>query len=110
MKWKCSVCNFIYEGENPPDQCPKCGTSGDKYVQISEDELKVMERSRHTNALHVELLDTLPRLLEIADEGIEDNLDPRCVTLFKRLREEAAFLLASTKAELEGHMKKGKWG
>ena len=110
MKWKCGVCNFIWEGDSPPEKCPKCGAPAEKYTQLSEDESKLVERSRVTNALHVELLDIFPRLLEIAEEGIEDDLDPRCVTLFKRLQSDAEFLMASTKAELEGHMKKGKWG
>lgn len=110
MQWKCGVCNLIWKGDNPPDKCPKCGTPGDKYSKLSAEDWNIVERSRFTNALHVELMDILPRLLELAEEGIEDDLDPRCVTLFKRLQEEASFLLASAKAELEGHMKKGKWG
>jgi rubrerythrin len=24
-QWKCTVCGYIYEGKNPPDQCPVCG-------------------------------------------------------------------------------------
>ncbi len=110
MKWKCSVCNLIWKGDNPPNKCPKCGVPGDNYAELSHEAWQLVERSRATNALHVELLDILPRLLEIADEGIKDNLDPRCVVLFNRLKENGLFLLASTKAELEGHMKKGKWG
>ncbi len=110
QNWKCSVCNLIREGEEPPKKCPKCGADGEKYVALSEEEKEMVARSRVTNDLHVELMEILPRLLEIAEEGIEDNLDPRCVTLFKKLQEDAEFLLASTKAEVEGHMKKGKWG
>jgi hypothetical protein len=110
MVWKCGVCNFIWEGDSPPETCPKCGAAASSYSQLSEEEVKLVERSRLTNALHIELLDILPRLLEIAEEGIEDDLDPRCTTLFKRLQSEARFLTASAKAELEGHVKKGKWG
>jgi rubredoxin len=110
MTWKCSVCNFIWEGDSPPEKCPKCGAPASSYNQLKEDEVRLIERSRFTNELHIELLDILPRLLEIAEEGIEDNLDPRCTALFQRLKSDATFLMASTKAELEGHMKKGKWG
>lgn len=110
MKWKCSVCNFIWEGEKPPEKCPKCSSPGDEYVELSNEAQELVKRSRFTNSLHVELLDILPRLLEIAEGGIEDHLDPRCVTLFEKLQKEALFFLASAKAELEGHMKKGKWG
>ena len=24
-KWVCSVCGYVYEGENPPAECPVCG-------------------------------------------------------------------------------------
>ncbi|MBS3977468.1 MAG: rubredoxin [Syntrophomonadaceae bacterium] len=110
MAWKCGVCNFIWEGDSPPVNCPKCGAPAEKFVQLSHDEKALIERSRKSNSLHIELLAVLPRLLEIAEEGIKDDLDPRCVTLFKRLQSEARFLTASAKAELEGHMKKNKWG
>ncbi len=110
MEWKCSVCNLIWDGEKPPEKCPKCSSPGDKYFELSEEAQDLIKRSRFTNALYMELLDTLPRLIEMADDGIEDNLDPRCVTLFKKLQEDALFILASAKAEVEGHMKKGKWG
>jgi ferredoxin hydrogenase len=23
-RWKCSVCGYIHEGNNPPDTCPVC--------------------------------------------------------------------------------------
>lgn len=25
IKWKCSVCGYIHEGTEPPQQCPSCG-------------------------------------------------------------------------------------
>ena len=24
MKWVCSVCGYVYEGEKAPEQCPVC--------------------------------------------------------------------------------------
>ena len=24
MKWVCSVCGYVYEGEHPPEKCPVC--------------------------------------------------------------------------------------
>ena len=23
-KWVCTVCGYVHEGEQPPEQCPKC--------------------------------------------------------------------------------------
>ncbi len=30
-KWVCSVCGYIYEGENPPEECPVCHVGADKF-------------------------------------------------------------------------------
>ena len=24
-KWVCTVCGYVWEGENPPEKCPQCG-------------------------------------------------------------------------------------
>ena len=32
-KWVCSVCGYVYEGENPPEKCPQCGVPGSKFVE-----------------------------------------------------------------------------
>ena len=31
-KWVCSVCGYVYEGENPPAQCPVCKVPAEKFV------------------------------------------------------------------------------
>ena len=37
-KWKCSVCGYVYEGEELPEgfTCPLCKQSADKFVKIEE--------------------------------------------------------------------------
>ncbi|MCR4869318.1 MAG: NADH peroxidase [Lachnospiraceae bacterium] len=32
-KWVCSVCGYVAEGEQPPEQCPVCKVSADKFVK-----------------------------------------------------------------------------
>ena len=32
-KWICSVCGYVYEGENPPEKCPQCGVPGSKFTE-----------------------------------------------------------------------------
>ncbi len=39
-KWQCSVCQYIHEGEEPPDKCPICGADKDKFVRISQQDLQ----------------------------------------------------------------------
>jgi len=33
-KWKCTVCGYIHEGEEPPEKCPICGADRSKFVEI----------------------------------------------------------------------------
>jgi rubredoxin len=110
MHWKCSVCNFIWDGDAPPEKCPKCGAPAEKYAELTPEQWGLVERSRHTNAIHVKLLTILPELQKMARDGIADNLDARCVAAFERLLSDATFLEKSILAELNGHMMRGKWG
>lgn len=32
--WQCIVCKFIHKNGTPPDKCPVCGVSGEKFVEI----------------------------------------------------------------------------
>ena len=35
-KWVCSVCGYIYEGENPPEFCPQCKVPAEKFNKMEE--------------------------------------------------------------------------
>ena len=37
MKYVCPVCGYVYEGDNPPAECPVCHVPGEKFVAQSED-------------------------------------------------------------------------
>ena len=108
--WKCQVCGLIVEGVEPPEKCPRCGAPKEQFKQLSDQEAELVTRSRKTNYLHMEALTLLRRLLEIAEEGIRDNLDPACVKIFSEEKEFAQLTIQKIMAELEAHMKKGKWG
>lgn len=32
--WKCGVCGYVCQGETPPEQCPLCSASADKFKEI----------------------------------------------------------------------------
>jgi rubrerythrin len=32
-KFVCSICGYVYEGENPPEKCPQCGAPASKFVE-----------------------------------------------------------------------------
>ena len=31
-KWVCTVCGYVYEGENAPEKCPQCGVPASKFM------------------------------------------------------------------------------
>jgi len=33
MKWTCSVCGYVFEGEQPPTNCPQCKVPAEKFVK-----------------------------------------------------------------------------
>ena len=33
-RWKCTVCNYIHEGPEPPDQCPVCGADKGRFIRL----------------------------------------------------------------------------
>ena len=35
-KFRCLVCGYVYEGENPPAECPVCHAKAEKFVEIKE--------------------------------------------------------------------------
>jgi len=108
--WKCQVCGLVVEGASPPDKCPKCGAPKEQFKQLTDQESQLIVRSRKSNYLHMKALTLLQELLKVAEEGIQDNLDPACVKIFTEEKEFALLTTQKIMAELETHMKKGKWG
>jgi rubrerythrin len=33
-KWKCGVCGYIHQGDEPPDHCPICGAPKEKFIEL----------------------------------------------------------------------------
>ncbi|HDL19303.1 MAG TPA: rubredoxin [Bacteroidetes bacterium] len=109
-KWRCEVCGYIHDGDEAPDFCPKCGAKKEKFTAMEENVANLVERSRFTNSLHMELYSIMQQVVELCEDGIEDNLDPACVSVFTKAKQAATETMQAVKAELQGHMKKGKWG
>ena len=57
----------------------------------------------------MEIAELAMKIANLAREGIEINLDPPCVALFQKAVQEAWTIKQRSKAELAGHMGKGKW-
>lgn len=107
--WRCSVCGYIHEGEAAPEVCPKCGATKDKFVELSAEDADKVYKSDRTNDIHMELITLAGKIAALAQEGIDLNLDPPCVATFQNAIKESWVIKQRAKAEMEGHMKKGKW-
>ena len=108
-KWKC-VCGYIHDGDSAPANCPKCGAPAEKFALLDDDAALLVERSRHTNALHARLVDLARQIEAVCKDGIEDNLDPGCVDVFQKSLAHSYEMMKMAMTEMQGHMGKGKWG
>lgn len=45
-QFKCLICGYIHKGENPPDECPVCKASKDKFIEI---EIKSNDKNLESN-------------------------------------------------------------
>jgi hypothetical protein len=57
----------------------------------------------------MEIINLAGAIIDLAEEGIDLDLDPACVKLFNNAVDEAWVIKQRSKAELAGHMAKGKW-
>jgi len=109
MLWKCSICGYVHAGDEAPDQCPKCGNPKEKYTALSAEDAKKITDSDRTNDIHMEIIKLAMRIRKLAQEGIAINLDPPCVALFQQADKEALVIKQRSKAEIAGHVGRGKW-
>lgn len=107
--FKCQVCGYVHEGEAAPVQCPKCGAPQEKFARLDDEAAGKIYASDRTNDIHMEIIALMSRIVELCKEGIELNLDPPCVSAFGKAKDEAWVIKQRSKAELIGHMSKGKF-
>lgn len=110
MKWRCQVCGYIHDGDEAPERCPKCGAPKEKFALVEEDMAKLIERARVSNNLLCNLISIGQNLADQGEAGIEDNLDPTCLQLYKQVKLKGIEIRQAAKAEIAAHMAKGKWG
>lgn len=109
-KWKCEVCGYIHDGDEVCANCPKCGAPAEKFAALDEKAAGLIERSRHTNALHAQLIDLARQIERVCEDGIKDALDPACVDVFEKSLKASYIQMKLSMSEMQGHMGKGKWG
>ena len=42
-KWVCSVCGYVFEGENPPEACPICKAPASKFIKQESEKVWAAE-------------------------------------------------------------------
>jgi len=53
-RFRCLVCGYVYEGENPPAECPVCHAKSDKFIEVKE---------------------VKPEIKETVQENVQDNVN-----------------------------------
>lgn len=109
-KFKCGGCGYIWDGDEAPDTCPKCGAPKEKFQELGQAAADLVERSRHSNALHGRLVALSRDIEAVCKDGIEDALDPGCVKVFEAARAHAYDIMKQAMTEMAIHVGKSKWG
>jgi len=52
MKWRCTVCGYIHEGDEPPDICPVCGVGSEKFVPVEDPKVNLIQEMIETFEPH----------------------------------------------------------
>lgn len=67
-KWVCTVCGYVYEGENPPEACPQCKAPASKFKEQSGEVTWACEHEIGVAK------DVDPRVIE----GLRENFTGEC--------------------------------
>ena len=93
-KFRCLVCGYVYEGENPPAECPVCHAKADKFVEVKE------EGQRSWACEHV--VGVAKGCDPEIHEGLEAHFTGECT-------EVGMYLAMSRQAEREGYPEIGMY-
>ncbi|MBN1320829.1 MAG: NADH peroxidase [Thermoleophilia bacterium] len=87
MKYTCSVCGYVYEGDAPPDFCPQCKAPAEKFIAAGDGPM-VWAAEHVVGAAK----DVDPRVIE----GLKMNFAGECT-------EVGMYLAMSRAADREGY-------
>ncbi|MBF0231112.1 MAG: rubredoxin [Desulfamplus sp.] len=77
-KWKCTICRYIHEGEEPPASCPICKAPASKFILLEPE-----QEEKSKDALKIkELEKKIAAQKQIIEAG-----KPRIFKLYKALQE-----------------------
>jgi rubrerythrin len=87
MKYRCSVCGYVYEGDAPPENCPQCKAPASKFVVATGAEMTWA--AEHVIGV---AKDVDPRVIE----GLVNNFNGEC-------SEVGMYLAMSRAADRQGY-------
>lgn len=87
-KWVCTVCGYVYEGEQAPEQCPVCKAPASKFKKVEETGEKVFACEHKVGIAQ--------GLDERVVSGLRDNFNGEC-------SEVGMYLAMSRQADREGY-------
>ena len=73
MKWVCTVCGYIYEGDQPPAECPVCHVGADKFKKL-EDDADTALAAEHKYGVYAETVKNNPDIKDEDKKYIFDQL------------------------------------
>ncbi len=85
-KFICSICGYVFEGEEAPEKCPQCNAPKDKFIEKVEGEMAWADEHRIGVAKDVD-----PEVME----GLRANFMGECT-------EVGMYLAMSRQADREG--------
>lgn len=93
MKWVCSVCGYVHEGDQAPEECPVCHAPAEKFIKQEEGEMTWA-------AEHV--LGVAKGAPEDIIQGLRENFQGECT-------EVGMYLAMSRVAHREGYPEIGEY-
>ena len=88
MKFRCTVCGYVYEGDAAPEKCPICGAPAEKFELVDETEDLVLADEHKVGIAK----DLDPEVVE----GLRANFEGECM-------EVGMYLAMSRQADREGY-------
>ena len=96
-KWICPVCGYVYEGENPPAECPVCHVAGSKFT-LQEGEMKLA--AEHEYGIYAKTVKDNP---DISDEDKKYILEQLMANFNGECGEVGMYLCMARIAAREGY-------